>query len=108
MSSVWLSSAKPFSSNACGETLRYTLSPPSVSIWMAKNPAPTATMLRTAAGPSGTLAGRFDGLNQFRSSLLRVAVEHAGVVEIEERILDSRESRAFAALDDDDVLRLVC
>src|SRR4051812_2914734 len=80
---------------------------------IAKNPAPTATRLRTAAGPSAMAcetrsARRFDGLNELCCRLLRVSVQHARVVEIEEGVLDSREARAFAALDHDDVLCLVC
>src|SRR5262249_50158273 len=40
-------------------------------------------------------------LDQLRRHLLRISVEHARVVEIEERILDAGETRALATLDDD-------
>lgn len=45
---------------------------------------------------------------QFAHKLIRhlrpIAVQHPGVVRIEQRILDPREPRALAALDDDGVL----
>src|SRR5215468_7040658 len=52
-------------------------------------------------------AYRLHRLDQLRGGLLRIAIQHAGVVEIKQRVLDAREAGALAALDDDDVLRLV-
>src|SRR5580700_331888 len=60
---------------------------------------------RVIRGDAGS--DRLDGLNQLRRRLLSIAVQHARIVEIEQRILDAGEARALAALDDNDVLRLV-
>src|SRR5579862_4049330 len=55
----------------------------------------------------GRASDRLDCLDQLRGHLLRIAVQHARVVEVEQRVLDAGEARALAALDDDDVLGLV-
>ena len=49
----------------------------------------------------------FHRLNQLAHGGLRIAVEHAGLIEHEQRVVDAGETLALAALDDDDVLRLV-
>src|SRR6202035_5885318 len=64
--------------------------------------AATAAAAAAAASPDC-----LDRLDQLRDRLLPIPVQHARVVEIEQRVLDPGESRALAALDDDDVLRLV-
>src|ERR1700730_210968 len=58
--------------------------------------------LNTEASANG-----LDGLDQLGACLLRIAVQHPRVVQVEQRVLDSGESRTLAALDDDDVLGLV-
>ncbi|MND04622.1 hypothetical protein D3C83_249820 [compost metagenome] len=42
-------------------------------------------------------------LDQLPRRRLRVAVQHAGVVQIEQVVLDAGEPRALTALDDDHV-----
>jgi len=46
-------------------------------------------------------------LHQLGDHVLGVAEEHAGVVPVEELVLDPREALPPAALDDEDVLRLI-
>src|SRR5262245_27507559 len=91
------------------ETGPSTTSAAAPSTITAKNPAAIDTTLRTT-GTSfdiDALTRRLHSLDQFRSGLLRIPIQHARVVEIEQPVLDAREPRALAALDDDDVLRLV-
>src|SRR5262245_48795964 len=110
MNSVLSARACPCASNAFGDTWFSTTSAAAPSTITAKNPAATETMLRTtgtSCDAAVTLARCLDGLDQLRRSLLRIAVEHARVVEVEEAVLDAREARSLAALDDDDILRLV-
>src|SRR6516162_7565723 len=64
-----------------------------------------SSFLRCMSSPRVS-AYRLHRLDQLRGDLLRIAIQHAGVVEIKERILDAREAGALPALDDDDVLRL--
>src|SRR5437667_9348811 len=52
--------------------------------------------------PSG-----FDRRDQLRDGGLCVPVQHAGLIEHEQGIVDAGKALALAALDDDDVLRLV-
>src|SRR3546814_5932064 len=49
---------------------------------------------------------RLQFADQRRPHLGTVAVEHAGVVGVEQRVLDAGETGALAALDDDGVLRI--
>src|SRR6202035_4503127 len=58
--------------------------------------APAAATAAAAASPD-CLAR----LDQLRDRLLPIPVQHARVVEIEQRVLDPGESRALAALADD-------
>ena len=58
-----------------------------------------------AAQPQGS--DGLDRLDQLVDGGLAVAIEHARVVQVEQRVLDAGEARALATLDDDDVLRLV-
>src|SRR2546430_5984691 len=56
--------------------------------------------VRTGARARASLH-RPDRLDQLRRRLLPIPVQHARVVQIEQRVLDAGESRALAALDDD-------
>src|SRR6185312_2337815 len=63
---------------------------------------------RARAPPCALRAShRLDRLDQLGGRLLRIPVQHAGVVQVEQRVLDAGEARTLAALDDDDVLGLV-
>jgi hypothetical protein len=74
-------------------TLRPILLPP------ARSREPNAANRVSARG--------LDRVHQLRRGLLAVAVQHAGVVQEEQGVLDAGEPGALAALDDDDVLGLV-
>src|SRR3546814_5355872 len=49
---------------------------------------------------------RLELADQRARHLRNVAVEHAGVVGVEQRVLDARETGALAGLEDDGVLRV--
>ena len=58
-------------------------------------------------GIASSSACGLDGLNQLTHGRLCVAIQHARLIEHEQRIVDAGEALALAALDDDDVFRLV-
>ena len=54
-----------------------------------------------------TSADGLDCLYQLRAGFLRVTIQHARIVEIEQPVFDARKTGALATLDDNDILRLV-
>ena len=46
-------------------------------------------------------------MHQLRHRRLTIAIQHAGVVEIEQRDFDAGEAGTLAVLDDDDVLGVI-
>src|SRR4051812_30297412 len=68
-----------------------------------RRPAPNP---QRASSPAPS-PDRLDRLDQLGAGLLCIPVQHARVVQIEQCVLDARESRAFAPLDDNDILGLV-
>src|SRR5450631_4844826 len=59
------------------------------------------------AALASDLPCRFDGLYQLTDGRLRVAIEHASLVEPEQGMVASGETLALAALDHDDVFCFV-
>src|SRR6267142_1188034 len=72
-------------------------------------PVPATPRLSSSSNssPLQASANGLDGLDQLGAGFLRIAVQHARVVQVEQRVFDAGETGAFAALDDDDVLGLV-
>src|ERR1700744_1485884 len=67
----------------------------------------TANPSRWQPRTASRLSCSLDRLDQLADRGLRIPIEHAGLVEHEQCVVDAGESLSLAALDDDDILGLV-